>query len=181
MDSVKILSLVAMMSVSVISRADELNRSPLALSALQGTVCLTANHTGRSISLVDVASGKVLQELVVGNGPADIVWVDESTAIVSLLHDDAIAVVARDKDRLDLVRTILVGDEPRGLALSNDRKLWVEMMPSRKLISSLHRSWRSCLLPEFQKPCVCHPTDAYWSRVPQFQRRSMSTTWNPSN
>ncbi len=122
MDSVKILSLVAMISVSVISRADELNRSPLALSALQGTVCLTANHIGRSISLVDVASGKVLQELVVGNGPADIAWVDESTAIVSLLHDDAIAVVARDKDRLDLVRTIPVGDEPRGLALSHDRK-----------------------------------------------------------
>jgi cytochrome c peroxidase len=123
MDSVKILSLVAIISVSAaISHADELNRSPLALSALQGTVCLTANHTGRSISLVDVASGKVLQELVVGNGPADIVWIDESTAIVSLLHDDAIAVVSRDKDRLDLVRTIPVGDEPRGLALSQDRK-----------------------------------------------------------
>lgn len=123
MDSVKILSFVAIMSVSAaVTSADELNRSPLALSGLQGSLCLTANHTGRSVSLVDVTSGRVLQELMVGIGPTDIAWVNETTAIVSLLHDDAIAIISRDKDRLDLVRTIPVGDEPRGLAISNDHK-----------------------------------------------------------
>lgn len=123
MDSVKILSFVAMMAVSVtVTGADDLNRSPLALSSLQGSLCLSANHTSRTVSLVDVNLGKVLHELVVGSGPTDVLWFDETTAIVSLLHDDAIAIISRNNGRLELVRTIPVGDEPRGLALTNDRK-----------------------------------------------------------
>lgn len=123
MDSVKILSFVAIMSVSgMIVSAEELNRSPLAISTVQGGVCLTANHTGHSVSLVEIASGKVLHELALGNGPTDIAWIDDSTAVVTLLHDDAVAIVSREKNQLKLVRTIAVGDEPRGVAIANDRK-----------------------------------------------------------
>lgn len=103
--------------------AADLDRSPIALTVSQDqSVCLTANHTSNSVSLVDLASGRVLDELAVGRGPADLAWITETTAIVSLLHDDALVEVSRTGNSLKLVRKIPVGDEPRGLALSKDRK-----------------------------------------------------------
>lgn len=106
-----------------IASAAELDRSPLDL-ALNGDakVCLTANHTSQSVSLVDLKSGTVLTELAVGRGPADVVWIDDTTALVTLLHDDCVAEIRRTGSSLTLVRKIAVGDEPRGIALSADHK-----------------------------------------------------------
>lgn len=124
MDSVKILLLVAILSLAGITRAaEESDRSPLALALSgDGKTCLTANHTSDSVSLVDLASGRLLNELAIGRGPADIAWISDSTAIVSLLHEDAVALIARQGDALSLTRKIPVGNEPRGLALSLDRR-----------------------------------------------------------
>lgn len=106
-----------------VAGADELDRSPISIAtSADRSVCLSANHTGGSVSLIDLAAGRVLQELPIGRGPADVVWIDETTALVSLLHDDALAVVKRAGERLSLVRTIAVGDEPRGVALSKDHQ-----------------------------------------------------------
>ena len=130
MDVFRILSTVALLFVAGIvvaantaDAANDADRSPLALALTSDrTVCLTANHTGGSVSLVDLAAGRVLAELAVGSGPADVAWINDSTALVSLLHDDAVAVVSRTGNTLKLTRKIPVGDEPRGLALSKDRR-----------------------------------------------------------
>ncbi len=103
--------------------ADEPDRSPISLAVNgDGRACLTANHTSGSVSLVNLKDGRVESELAVGRGPADVVWLDETTAIVSLLHDDALAVVKRNGGKLTLHRAAIVGDEPRGIALSKDGK-----------------------------------------------------------
>ena len=126
MDVFRILSTVALLFVAGIvvaantaDAANDADRSPLALALTSDrTVCLTANHTGGSVSLVDLAAGRVLAELAVGSGPADVAWINDSTALVSLLHDDAVAVVSRTGNTLKLTRKIPVGDDRRGLALS---------------------------------------------------------------
>lgn len=103
--------------------ADESDRSPISLAVSgDGRACLTANHTSGSVSLINLRDGRVESELAVGRGPADVVWLDATTAIVSLLRDDALAVVKRDGGQLTLHRTAFVGDEPRGIALSKDGK-----------------------------------------------------------
>lgn len=123
MDSVRILCAITLLSCANAIWAADLDRSPIALTVSQDqSVCLTANHTSNSVSLVDLASGRVLDELAVGRGPADLAWITETTAIVSLLHDDALVEVSRTGNSLKLLRKIPVGDEPRGLALSRDRK-----------------------------------------------------------
>lgn len=105
-----------------ISQADEPHRSPIALAiAPEGVTCLTANHSAGTVSLVDLSTLKVLSELAVGNGPADIAWLDSTTALVSLLHDDSVALVRRDGSSLKLLRTVAVGDEPQGIAISKAR------------------------------------------------------------
>ncbi len=104
--------------------AVEPDRSPISLAVSgDGRTCLTANHTSGSVSLVNLKDGRVESELAVGRGPADVVWLDETTAIVSLLHDDALAVVKRNGGKLTLHRTAIVGDEPRGIAVSKDKRL----------------------------------------------------------
>ncbi|MEK6263007.1 MAG: YncE family protein [Planctomycetota bacterium] len=103
--------------------AEEPDRSPISLAvAADRSVCLTANHTSGSVSLIDLASARLLRELPVGNGPADVAWIDESTALVSLLHDDALAVVKRSGEKLSLLGKVFVGDEPRGVAISKDKR-----------------------------------------------------------
>ena len=124
MDFVKPLSIIAVFAACCIANsAETLDRSPWSLVASNDrTVCLTANSTGGSVSLIDLVTGNVLHELPVGNGPVDLAWINDSTAIVSLVHDDELAIVERIGSDLKLVRKIHVGDEPRGLALSKDRQ-----------------------------------------------------------
>ena len=122
MDAVRFLAVLIACAPTLLIAAEK-NRSPLALCVSPDRkVCLTANHTSGSVSLVSLASEKVLQELDVGSGPADVTWIDDSTALVSLQHEDAIAIIVRSEDSLRLDRKILVGGEPLGVAVSTDRK-----------------------------------------------------------
>lgn len=109
--------------------ADESHRSPLSLAlSSDRTLALTANHTSDTVSLVEFPATKVAGELSVGRGPVDVVWLNDATAVVSLLHDDSVAVIAREGSGLKLVRTIAVGDEPRGLAVSvKNHRLYVAL------------------------------------------------------
>lgn len=123
MNDVRFLGLVfvATIVLSQTMRADEPHRSPLAVAVSEDhAVCLTANHTAESVSLVDLRSMSVQSELKVGSGPFDVVWLSPTLAAVSLLHDDSVAIVSRENDQLKLVRKINVGDEPGGLALRDD-------------------------------------------------------------
>ena len=48
-------------------------------------------------------------------------WWDPQTILVSLLDDDAVAVLDWQDNRLRLTRTIPVGDAPRGLAITRPK------------------------------------------------------------
>lgn len=103
--------------------ADESHRSPIAVAVSEDRFhCLSANFTSGSVSLIDLDSKKILQELSVGNGPIDVAWVDRETALVTLQSDDAVAILRRNGDELRLEGTVPVGDEPSGLAISVDRR-----------------------------------------------------------
>ena len=103
--------------------AEELHRSPMAIAvSADHQVCITANQTSGTVSLVDLDSKSIRSELAVGRGPTDIAWIDPNTALVSLIHDDAIALIKHDGDKLRLVRSIPIGDEPTGLVISADRR-----------------------------------------------------------
>lgn len=96
------------------------NRSPLAVALHpRRRLCATANHTAGSVSFVDLKTNAVLCEHPIGNGPADVEWIDEATLLVSLLQDDAVALVRFDRktNTAKTLARIAVGDEPRGLAL----------------------------------------------------------------
>lgn len=115
-----IVGMVALFNV--VALADEPHRSPTAIAlSSNGETCLTANFTAGTVSLVDLASKRVLSELTVGRNPADVAWLNEQTAIVSLFRDDSIALVKCDGARLHLLRTIPIGDEPQGLAIAKNK------------------------------------------------------------
>ena len=104
-------------------RADEPNRSPIALAiSPDRTVCLTANQSAGTVSLVDLAEMRVVDELAIGRGPSDLCWLNETTALVSLMHDDSVAVVGRNGTKLSLLKSVFVGDEPQGLAITGNRR-----------------------------------------------------------
>ena len=108
---------------AVRASADDPHRSPLALAiSPDQTVCLTANYPAGTVTLVDLKEFRILAELKVGRGPIDVDWVEETTALVSLQNDDAVAVVKRDSAKLTLIKTVIVGDEPGGLVISKIRR-----------------------------------------------------------
>jgi len=94
------------------------DRSPTSLDlSPDRALVATANHTAGSVSVVELASGRVLFEAACGRRPIDVAWWDAKTILVSLLDDDAVAVLDWQNNRLRLTRTIPVGDAPRGLAI----------------------------------------------------------------
>ncbi len=96
----------------------ELDRSPYCVAvAPNGRYAATANHTAGSVSLVDLKNGRVVHEHRCGNGPTDVVWVDDERLLISLRDDDNVALLQLANGRFNTVKTIPVGDEPRGIAL----------------------------------------------------------------
>jgi len=96
----------------------DLDRSPMSLGiSPDGRFAATANATADSVSLVDLAAGRVIAEPVCGRRPIDVAWFDDSTLLVSLRDDDAVAVLDRTSAGLVRRATIPVGDSPHGLAL----------------------------------------------------------------
>lgn len=94
------------------------DRSPgdLALSP-DGRWALTANRTSASVSLVDLAEGKVAAEVEVGQQPCGIAW-RGSTAVVANMHDDTATMLEVAPPKLAVTATLPVGNEPRGVAIS---------------------------------------------------------------
>ena len=125
------------------------HRSPIAVAVSpDGRFAASANHTSQSITLIDLKSGRLLTEHRCGSGPLDLVWVDDCTILVSLLHDDALVLMEWDRQgavglqatkqsetspsdsakRPPLLKTVAVipvGDEPRGMALASEQRVFV--------------------------------------------------------
>ncbi|MFP6767766.1 MAG: c-type cytochrome [Planctomycetaceae bacterium] len=100
-----------------------LDRSPMSLSlSPDGHFAVTANHTANSVSLVELATGRVVAEQACGRRPIDVAWWDASTVLVSLRDDDAVAVLRRTATGLEPRSRIPVGDAPHGLALLGSGK-----------------------------------------------------------
>ncbi len=78
---------------------------------------LTANATSATVSLVDLTGWRVVQELIVGEKPDDVIWIDGSRAAVSMRGEDVVALLEFRAGRLTVADRIAVGDEPRGMAV----------------------------------------------------------------
>jgi len=98
----------------------ERDRSPgdLVLSP-DGRWALTANRGSDSVSLVDLAAGRVAAEVGVGSRPSGIDW-RGTTAIVSAFRDDRVVLLEVAPPTLRVVAALPVGNEPRGLVLAPD-------------------------------------------------------------
>jgi YVTN family beta-propeller protein len=103
--------------------AKEPHRSPIALAvSSDGGRILTANQTAGTVSVVDVASGKVVAEIATGDKPSGVAIArDGRRAVVSHWYGYDIAVLAIEGDSLHVTGRVEVGPEPRGVALSGDR------------------------------------------------------------
>ncbi len=98
------------------------DRSPvdLAISA-DGSWLVTANETSDTVSLIRIADAQVCDEIAVGRHPADIEFCpDGHHVLVSGAWSGDVTVLDIDQERLKRRRTIEVGYEPSGIAISAD-------------------------------------------------------------
>lgn len=103
---------------------DEPHRSPVAIALLpDGRYAVTANQTADSISLVDLQSGKVLDEKRSGRKPAAVACTpDGKLAVVANLWSANVSFFAIDKATLKPAGTMSVGSYPSALAMPADGK-----------------------------------------------------------
>jgi YVTN family beta-propeller protein len=104
--------------------SSEPHRSPIALAlSADGNRAVTANQTSGSVSLVDLAAGKVLAELATGEKPAGIALsADGTKAAVTHWYGYDVAILDVGPDTLSLAGRIEVGPEPRGVVIAPEGK-----------------------------------------------------------
>jgi YVTN family beta-propeller protein len=127
-----ILAVVAGVQVGTSARLDETSpkakaephRSPAALAlSSDGQRMLSANQSAGTVSLVDIAAGKVLHEVATGDKPAGIALSrDGRRGVVSHWSGYDIAILSIQADEIKVVGRVAVGPEPRGVAVSADGK-----------------------------------------------------------
>lgn len=88
------------------------------------TWLVTANQTANTISLVEIATGKVTAELPVGKKPTSLALSADGTrlAVTGTWSGDLTVFALKDK-RLTKSGEVYLGFEPRGVAISADGKL----------------------------------------------------------
>jgi cytochrome c peroxidase len=94
-------------------------RSPVAVAVMAGGErVVTANADAGSVSLVDPSRAVVVDELIVGEEPADIAAYADDSLVVTTLHGGDLVVVRVQGDRLVEVGRLHLGLEPAGVAVS---------------------------------------------------------------
>lgn len=115
-------------ALPTIAMADEnfagQHHSPVDLVlSLDESWLVSVNQTSDSISLVDVRSGRVLDEQSVGSHPSDIVLMpDGKTVLVSASWSGTLHVLQIEARKLKTIGSIKLGDEPVGIAVTSDGK-----------------------------------------------------------
>jgi YVTN family beta-propeller protein len=101
---------------------DELHRSPIALAlSSDGSRLLTANQTAGTVSLVDTATGRVLDEVATGEKPAGVaISPDGTRGVVTHWYGYDLAILEVGSERLKVVGRVEMGPEPRGVVLAGD-------------------------------------------------------------
>lgn len=106
------------------ARSDEVDRSPVDLALVRGgELLVTANQTSGSASLVDARTGRVLDEIAVGERPVAVaVSHDGNRCLVSCSYGGSVALLRIERSTLQLERRIPLAGEPLGAAISPDGK-----------------------------------------------------------
>jgi YVTN family beta-propeller protein len=101
---------------------EEPDRSPSSVAlSTDGRRAVTANTTANTVSLIDLTSGRVLSEAPAGRKPFAIAMTrDNRRAVVTNFLSDSITLFEVASHTLKPMRTISVGNQPRGIALSAD-------------------------------------------------------------
>ncbi len=103
----------------------ELDRSPVDLAiSSDGDWIVSANQTSNSVSLIDVNSGTVRDEIRVGEKPQSIAFCpDGQHVLVSSSEGGEVAVLKMGSGSLNAVGVIKTGFHPHGIAINNDGTL----------------------------------------------------------
>ena len=87
--------------------------------AVDGTLLATANRDNGTVSIVDLAAGKVLREIDVGHKPEGVSFLGASHKLAATAYaDDAISIL--DADSGTILKRIPVFDEPYGVVATRD-------------------------------------------------------------
>lgn len=116
--------------------ASSLDRSPVDILLVdQERRLVSLNETSGSISLVDVASGKVLDEIQVGSHPAAMALFRSGDRIaLAASYSGDLVIVAIEGERLRVEKKIHIGFEPYGVAISNDgREAYVSCVATHEI------------------------------------------------
>ncbi|MDG2224320.1 MAG: beta-propeller fold lactonase family protein [Rubripirellula sp.] len=125
--AIAVLHLVAPCSYAVGAEAsaNAADRSPLQLTVSQdGKRMFTANRTSDSVSVIDIASGQVTDEISVGRGPTGVaVNAGGNTVYVTNRLDDTVSVV--DVAAGKVTHQIEVANQPYDIVVGNDGAVYV--------------------------------------------------------
>ncbi|QDV25097.1 c-type cytochrome [Aureliella helgolandensis] len=105
-------------------------RGPVDLVLLEReTLAVTANELSNSVTLVELASGSVLDELSIAKRPAAIAPLSERSFVVSCRDSGTLEFISLDNGRLQHDQTLHVGWLPMGLAVDlAHQRLFVGLM-----------------------------------------------------
>lgn len=97
-------------------------RGPVDLAlAADGRHLLTVNQLSDSVSLIDVASRKLVDELHVGRRPTSLALIDNRSALVSCAIEGTLELLQFEGGKIESVHTFDVGFEPVGIAVDSQR------------------------------------------------------------
>ncbi|MGF1582641.1 MAG: beta-propeller fold lactonase family protein [Gemmataceae bacterium] len=128
----------------------EVDRSPVdVILTADEKYLFTANQTSHTISVVDVKSGKVLQEVPCGKKPSEVELTrDEKMVLVSGTWSGDVTFFSFDNGKLSRLSELFLGFEPRGIetspdgsvayvALTTEHKVAVIDLKTRKLVEKI--------------------------------------------
>lgn len=114
--------------------ADHVDRSPLQLAVSpDGKRLFTANRTANTVSMIDIAAGKVIAEVPVGNGPTGVaVSPGGETVYVANRLDDTVSVV--DVAAARVTQKIAVANQPYDILVGQDGMAYVSCVGKDEVV-----------------------------------------------